>query len=192
MVIITMWWIWPWVHEYSVTCIEAQCSTNKHMSDPISDLVYVYNCNWNYRPDHCMYGNNCEAAKQEGISIIHGNRDVFHNDKQPFFKAVFESMRDYNLGEHMAYFVDALSNKLKRLETTYCGAMGDAVLVFPQKYVKHTWERILHNKELLYWKGCSWNIHQFYCLPFLGKWWTVKIGCLPVSLVRGMLWKWSK
>ena len=46
------------------------------------------------RPDNCMYGIHCESADQNGASIIHGNREVFHNEKQPAFKALYQGFRD--------------------------------------------------------------------------------------------------
>ena len=58
-----------------------------------SEKLYQYSCQWNYRPDHCMYMSNCRAAEKEGISVIHGNRGVYHNDKQPIFKAVYQAIR---------------------------------------------------------------------------------------------------
>ncbi|EDL91448.1 rCG56548 [Rattus norvegicus] len=49
---------------------------------------------WNYRPDHCMYGSNCKEAEREGVSVLHGNRGVYHDDKQPTFRALYEAIRD--------------------------------------------------------------------------------------------------
>ena len=57
----------------------------------ISEKLYVYPCEWNLRPDHCMYGLTCDSANMNGASILHGNREVFHNEKQPAFKAVYEA-----------------------------------------------------------------------------------------------------
>ncbi|KAM7095919.1 glucoside xylosyltransferase 2 isoform 2-T2 [Ciconia maguari] len=59
------------------------------------ECLYVFPCQWNYRPDHCMYGSNCKGAEEEGVSILHGNRGVYHDDKQPTFKALYEVIRDY-------------------------------------------------------------------------------------------------
>lgn len=61
---------------------------------PWAECLYVFPCQWNYRPDHCMYGSNCRGAEQEGVSILHGNRGVYHDDKQPTFKALYEVIRD--------------------------------------------------------------------------------------------------
>uniref|UniRef100_A0A803J9G0 UDP-D-xylose:beta-D-glucoside alpha-1,3-D-xylosyltransferase n=1 Tax=Xenopus tropicalis TaxID=8364 RepID=A0A803J9G0_XENTR len=58
------------------------------------EMLYVFPCHWNYRPDHCMYGSNCKAAEEEGVSILHGNRGVYHDEKQPAFKAFYEVIRD--------------------------------------------------------------------------------------------------
>ena len=62
-----------------------------------SEHLYVYPCHFNYRQDHCMYGNKCKDAEQEGIRILHGNRGTYHNDKQPEFKSVYEAFRDVSI-----------------------------------------------------------------------------------------------
>ncbi|MEQ2192800.1 Glucoside xylosyltransferase 1, partial [Xenoophorus captivus] len=55
--------------------------------------LYMFPCQWNYRPDHCIYGTNCQQAEEEGVFILHGNRGVYHNDKQPAFRAVYEAVK---------------------------------------------------------------------------------------------------
>lgn len=59
-----------------------------------TECLYTFPCQWNYRPDHCMYGSNCKGAEEEGVSILHGNRGVYHDDKQPAFKVVYDSIRN--------------------------------------------------------------------------------------------------
>lgn len=61
------------------------------------ECLYVFPCHWNYRPDHCMYGSNCKGAELEGVSVLHGNRGVYHDDKQPTFKALYEAIRDVSV-----------------------------------------------------------------------------------------------
>ena len=61
------------------------------------EFVYVFDCSWNYRPDHCMYMSVCKAAEVSGINVVHGNRRVFHNDKQPVFRAVYDSYVEVSL-----------------------------------------------------------------------------------------------
>lgn len=41
-----------------------------------------------------MYGSNCKGAEVEGVSILHGNRGVYHDNKQPAFKVVYDAIRD--------------------------------------------------------------------------------------------------
>ena len=50
----------------------------------------MYGCEWNYRPDHCMYGSNCKSAETNGAQILHGCRRVFHNEKEPAFKSIYK------------------------------------------------------------------------------------------------------
>lgn len=58
-----------------------------------TESLFVFPCQWNYRPDHCIYGSNCHQAEKEGIFILHGNRGVYHDDKQPAFRAVYEAIK---------------------------------------------------------------------------------------------------
>ena len=62
-----------------------------------SEKLYVYPCEWNYRPDHCMYMSVCKTAETNGVKVIHGNRRVFFNEKQPVFKAFYEAIRDVSI-----------------------------------------------------------------------------------------------
>ena len=59
-----------------------------------SDQLYVYTCEWNYRPDHCMYMSVCKDIEIRGISVLHGCRRVMHNEKQPAFKAVYTAFKE--------------------------------------------------------------------------------------------------
>uniref|UniRef100_A0A2K6L1J1 UDP-D-xylose:beta-D-glucoside alpha-1,3-D-xylosyltransferase n=1 Tax=Rhinopithecus bieti TaxID=61621 RepID=A0A2K6L1J1_RHIBE len=85
------------------------------------ECLYVFPCQWNYRPDHCMYGSNCREAEHEGVSVLHGNRGVYHDDKQPTFKALYEAIRDFpfqdNLFQSMYYpfiFLKQIEKTMKR------------------------------------------------------------------------------
>ena len=60
----------------------------------VLEFVYVYECDWNYRPDHCMYMSVCKDAEVNGISVLHGNRGVLHNDQHPQFKAIYEAFNE--------------------------------------------------------------------------------------------------
>ncbi|XP_058502134.1 glucoside xylosyltransferase 1-like isoform X2 [Solea solea] len=86
------------------------------------ESLYMFPCQWNYRPDHCMYGSNCQQAEQEGVFILHGNRGVYHNDKQPAFRAVYEAIQKYPFGENMeALLLEPLEESLQAATHTYCG-----------------------------------------------------------------------
>lgn len=88
------------------------------------DQLYVYDCSWNYRPDHCMYGSNCYAAEVSGAKVLHGCRRCFHNDKIPAFKAVYKV---FDLYEFKKKQQKKLFKRLKKLYTekaisnSYCG-----------------------------------------------------------------------
>ena len=72
-----------------------------------------------------MYSNNCEEAIHQGVSIVHGNRRVFHNDKQPEFKVIYEAVRDYSFGDDLkTQLVDKIRQWLQKFEKTYCGQTG--------------------------------------------------------------------
>jgi hypothetical protein len=44
-----------------------------------------------------MYGSNCREAEREGVSVLHGNRGVYHDSKQPTFRALYEAIRDVSV-----------------------------------------------------------------------------------------------
>lgn len=72
------------------------------ISDPV-EFVYTYECDWNYRPDHCMYMSVCKPAETHGISVLHGNRGVLHNDKHPQFKAVYDAFSQVSVRVNEAF-----------------------------------------------------------------------------------------
>lgn len=63
-----------------------------------SDKLYIYPCQYNYRPDHCMYMNVCKSANKEGVAVLHGSRGSFHAIKEPPFHSVYKAMEEYQLG----------------------------------------------------------------------------------------------
>ncbi|XP_063284221.1 glucoside xylosyltransferase 2 [Pelobates fuscus] len=104
--------------------------------------LYVFPCQWNYRPDHCMYGSNCKSAEDDGVSVLHGNRGVYHDDKQPAFKAFYEVIRDYpfedNLFQSMYY---PLQTKFLESVHTLCGRIPQVFLKQIEKTMKRIYER---------------------------------------------------
>lgn len=104
--------------------------------------LFVFPCQWNYRPDHCMYGSNCKSAEEDGVSILHGNRGVYHDDKQPAFKAFYEVIRDYqfdgNLYQSMYY---PLQTKFLESVHTLCGRIPQVFLKQVENTMKKAYER---------------------------------------------------
>ncbi len=47
-------------------------------------------------------GSNCIPAEEEGVLMLHGNRGVFHSDKQPAFKAVYDAFK------HVSYITEVV------------------------------------------------------------------------------------
>ena len=99
-----------------------------------SGLLYIYTCDWNYRPDHCIYGNNCGPAKDNGISVIHGNRGVYHNTKEPFFKAIYTTISNFKPGDDKKLLARSLEENLRAVSDTYCSSMAASVLKYPKLF----------------------------------------------------------
>ncbi|XP_026578226.1 glucoside xylosyltransferase 2 isoform X1 [Pseudonaja textilis] len=113
------------------------------------ECLFLFPCQWNYRPDHCMYGSNCKGAEEEGISILHGNRGVYHDDKQPTFKALYEVIRDFsfedNLFQKMYY---PLQSKFLNTVHTLCGRIPQVFLKQIERTMKKIYEKhVIFNIE---------------------------------------------
>uniref|UniRef100_A0A8C6MCK5 Glucoside xylosyltransferase 1 n=1 Tax=Nothobranchius furzeri TaxID=105023 RepID=A0A8C6MCK5_NOTFU len=86
------------------------------------EFLLEFPCKWNYRPDHCIYGSNCASAEEDGIYMLHGNRGVYHDHKQPAFKAVYEAIKQYPYGsDPVTSLLDPLEEELLKTTHTYCG-----------------------------------------------------------------------
>ncbi|XP_078272649.1 glucoside xylosyltransferase 1 isoform X2 [Rhinoraja longicauda] len=86
------------------------------------ESLFIFPCQWNYRPDHCMYGSNCMGAEDEGIFVLHGNRGVYHDEKQPAFRAVYKAIKNYPFGEDPVHsLLYPLEKELQKTTNTYCG-----------------------------------------------------------------------
>ncbi|XP_038141177.1 glucoside xylosyltransferase 2 [Cyprinodon tularosa] len=111
------------------------------------ETLFIFPCQWNYRPDHCMYGSNCKGAEDEGVSILHGNRGVYHDDKQPAFKVVYDAMHDFPFEDNMFQSLFyPIQNKFLDTVNTLCGRIPQVFLkqiektmrkVFEERVVRH-------------------------------------------------------
>lgn len=87
-------------------------------------------CVYNYRPDHCMYSPVCNVT--QGIRILHGNRGYFHQNKQPLFKQIFETIQTVDLrNDSMEFVVKTLNAVLSDIPVTQsrCGKISDKILL---------------------------------------------------------------
>lgn len=82
-----------------------------------------------------MYGNNCGPAKDNGISVIHGNRGVYHNTKQPFFKAIYTTISKFKPGADKKLLAKSLAENLQAVSDTYCSPMAASVLKYPKLFL---------------------------------------------------------
>ncbi|XP_029681911.1 glucoside xylosyltransferase 2 isoform X2 [Takifugu rubripes] len=95
------------------------------------ECLFIFPCQWNYRPDHCMYGSNCRGAEKDGVSILHGNRGVYHDDKQPAFKVVYDAIRDTK-------FLDTVNTLCGRIPQVFLKQIEKTLRkVFEEKVVRH-------------------------------------------------------
>ncbi|XP_020488343.1 glucoside xylosyltransferase 2 [Labrus bergylta] len=111
------------------------------------ECLFIFSCQWNYRPDHCMYGSNCKGAEEEGVSILHGNRGVYHDDKQPAFKVVYDAIREFPFDDNMFQSLFyPIQTKFLDTVNTLCGRIPQVFLkqiertmrkVFEEKVVRH-------------------------------------------------------
>ncbi|XP_048729454.2 glucoside xylosyltransferase 2-like [Ostrea edulis] len=102
------------------------------------DELYIYPCEWNYRPDHCMYTSVCKGADRSGAYILHGNRRAMQNDKQPAFKAVYTAFKEYEFLQKMK--TSLLPTLLKYLETaskTPCGTVKHIFSKRVTQFINH-------------------------------------------------------
>ncbi|CAN9512572.1 unnamed protein product [Ophioblennius macclurei] len=111
------------------------------------ECLSIFPCQWNYRPDHCMYGSNCKGAEEEGVSILHGNRGVYHDDKQPAFKVVYDAIRDFPFEDNMfqSLFYPIQTNFLDTVNTL-CGRIPQVFLKQVERTMRKMFEeRVVHH-----------------------------------------------
>ncbi|KAM5173446.1 glucoside xylosyltransferase 1 isoform 2-T2 [Callospermophilus lateralis] len=106
------------------------------------ESLFVFPCQWNYRPDHCIYGSNCQEAEDEGIFILHGNRGVYHDDKQPAFRAVYEALRNCSFEDNnIRSLLKPLELELQKTVHTYCGKIYKIFIKQLMKSIQDRYDR---------------------------------------------------
>ncbi|XP_017471989.1 PREDICTED: glucoside xylosyltransferase 2-like [Rhagoletis zephyria] len=104
-----------------------------------SDALFLLPCEYNYRPDHCMYISVCNVSA-EGIKLLHGNRGNFHSNKQPLFRAIYEAIETYKIGTNPYLdFVLPLNASLNEnvVKETNCGLLTEETM----RLAKHMFAR---------------------------------------------------
>lgn len=97
------------------------------------EKLYIYPCQYNYRPDHCMYMSVCTKAETEGALVLHGSRGTFHSQKQPPFRAAFKAMQDYELDTNpIDSFLIPMKNYLTLDKKSNCGKVKSVFLIQPE------------------------------------------------------------
>ncbi|XP_034858759.1 glucoside xylosyltransferase 1 isoform X3 [Mirounga angustirostris] len=106
------------------------------------ESLFVFPCQWNYRPDHCIYGSNCQEAEEEGIFILHGNRGVYHDDKQPAFRAIYEALRNCSFkDDNIRSLLKPLELELQKTVHTYCGKIYKIFIKQLTKSIQDRYDR---------------------------------------------------
>ncbi|KAK6171590.1 hypothetical protein SNE40_019745 [Patella caerulea] len=107
--------------------------------------LFIYPCEWNYRPDHCMYMSVCKGIDEHGVYLLHGSRRVMHNEKQPAFKAVYKAFLDHKFSSTIEYgLLIHLKRLLKDTMATNCGKLAPIFTKQLEKYCENV-ERKLNN-----------------------------------------------
>lgn len=94
------------------------------------ERLFVFPCQYNYRPDHCMYMSVCDAP--DGVQILHGNRGYFHSEKQPIFSTIYHFIEDFQLGiDVYRNLVEPLQSTLSNddMQRTSCGKIYEKFLI---------------------------------------------------------------
>jgi len=63
--------------------------------------VFELPCRFNYLTNHCTNGRFCASAEKDGVAILHGSRQVFRFETVRTFRAVYETIRDYPMGNDL-------------------------------------------------------------------------------------------
>lgn len=67
------------------------------------DQLYILPCEFNYRPDLCMYMSFCSAFN--GIQLIHGNRGYFHKpEDQPIFSQFYDTFQKVKVNKFLSIY----------------------------------------------------------------------------------------
>jgi hypothetical protein len=107
-----------------------------------SEKLYVLDCAWNYRTDHCKSLSSCKRAETVGAQILHGNRNVFFKKgKQNSFYAVHQFLS--SMSSKLTFCIStlpALETALinMRRKASNCDKMNNILFIALQKFCNST------------------------------------------------------
>uniref|UniRef100_G3MTQ1 UDP-D-xylose:beta-D-glucoside alpha-1,3-D-xylosyltransferase n=1 Tax=Amblyomma maculatum TaxID=34609 RepID=G3MTQ1_AMBMU len=108
----------PLLHNYSRAISWGDQDLLNILFSAHPERLLLFPCQWNYRPDHCMYGAHCRGGPP---AVVHGSRRAFIKDSEPAFRALYQAMGQYELGESLEDgFVAALERDLEGSRDTRC------------------------------------------------------------------------
>lgn len=96
-------YMWPLLREYKLKITWGDQDLINILFYYHPEKLFVFPCQFNYRPDHCMYMNMCRAP--HGVQILHGNRGYFHTDKQPLYSAIYRVFDEYEIGTDVHHHI---------------------------------------------------------------------------------------
>ncbi|CAF1595022.1 unnamed protein product, partial [Didymodactylos carnosus] len=111
------------IYEKNITWGD-QCLLNIYFNQ-YPERLLEFTCEWNYRPDHCMYENNCPTTEIMGIKLLHGCRGAFHNEKYQEFKAIYRAIDEWNFESNLkSTILHKIKLYLSEHSTTNCGKIS--------------------------------------------------------------------
>jgi hypothetical protein len=128
--------------------------------------MYEFSCDWNYRPDHCIYENNCQVAKSDGIKILHGCRRAFHNDKYQEFKSIYQIINDWKFDFNLkTSLLSEIKTILQNYSLTNCGKSREIFTKHLSKEISSLDYSFKNLSHIAFIFNSNWNfIEQSYIL----------------------------
>ena len=123
------------------------------------DRMYEFSCDWNYRPDHCIYENNCHQAAKDGIKILHGCRSAFHNEKYLEFRSIYQVIAQWNFDRDVKpSLLTPIQANLELFGSTNCGKSSSLFTKHLSKEISSLAHSLKHHYHLALLINDNWNL----------------------------------
>ncbi|CAG0893166.1 unnamed protein product [Darwinula stevensoni] len=81
------------------------------------DTIKVLPCRWNFRQVHCIYEDNrCLPAQEEGIALLHGSGNAFHNWRYPGIRTAADVFREWDFRADPSGLADEMERRIAMLD----------------------------------------------------------------------------